>query len=97
MTKFNYNLSEAPLYMSDTSRYTKYKLSGSDICVIKKALEQYKTKELENERLEILNRIIHVDTFMCLYTAKRVRKDTTSKKKSSAVKQLTLTDITSQS
>jgi hypothetical protein len=58
-----------------TSNYTKYKLSGKDLCVIEKALIAFKTKELENERLSILARLQRTsDFFICMYSVKRKRE-----------------------
>jgi acyl-coenzyme A synthetase/AMP-(fatty) acid ligase len=57
------------------SNYKKIKLSAENIVVIKKALSQYTTDELESERINTLNLFEeHDDFFIVLYTSGGKRK-----------------------
>jgi seryl-tRNA(Sec) selenium transferase len=56
-------------------RGKKTKLSAENITVIKKALQNFVTRELENERVETLNMLSQTtDFFLVLYTYKVEKK-----------------------
>jgi hypothetical protein len=63
-------------------RYDKIKLSPETITVIKKALQSYKTSELEDERVKALSQLSQTDDyFIILYTARIDKKRDRSKHK----------------
>lgn len=75
MTKYNYNLSEAPNYMA-TSKYDKRKLSAEEIAIIKWALAYYTPPDnLTNiVHHDLLKTFSHKDFFIFLFTAKSTTK-----------------------
>jgi len=57
------------------SKYKKIKLTAETVCVMKKALVAYKTKELELERQYVLELLSKEDYFLILYSyEKKTRK-----------------------
>jgi hypothetical protein len=64
-----------------SSKYKRVKLSAESICVIKKALISFNTKELEVERVTALSQLCNDDFFLVLYTYKKREHSRTHKTK----------------